>query len=248
MQDDDDAFACDGDLSQQFHDAKLMQRIDGGDRFIRKQDVGFDRQRHEHPAGLRTHVLVALASATFMLVSTQLAFFQHFGANEQYRVDPSRIASGIVMGMGFLGAGSILRSGRGIRGLTTAASLWLVAALGMAAASGMYLLATFAMLAALFVLVVLKRWERRAVQGVDHLVTLVLQEVPFDRVGFLKDAGLSSDDVRWVAVQRDVVGGTTRLSLEIASKSMAEFDAVLDRLADVPGASSIRAERPWSAD
>ena len=95
--------------------------------------VGFDRQRHEHPAGLRTHVLVALASATFMLVSTQLAFFQHFGANEQYRVDPSRIASGIVMGMGFLGAGSILRSGRGIRGLTTAASLWLVAALGMAA-------------------------------------------------------------------------------------------------------------------
>jgi putative Mg2+ transporter-C (MgtC) family protein len=210
--------------------------------------VGYDRQRRDHPAGLRTHVLVALASATFMLVSSQLAFFQHYGPGEQYRVDPSRIASGIVMGMGFLGAGSIIRTNRGVRGLTTSASLWLVAALGMASAAGMYVLAVLAAAAAMFVLVGLKRWERRAAHRVDHLVSLVIQEAPFDREALLRDAGLDPLDVRWVSVQRDLVPGVTRLSMEVSSRSMADFDRALASLAEIPGVSSVRAERPWSTD
>jgi len=89
--------------------------------------VGYEREVHEHPAGLRTHVLVCLGSALITLVS--LSFAPGYS-------DPARIAAQIVSGIGFLGAGTILRQGSIVRGLTTAASLWTVAGIGMAVAIG----------------------------------------------------------------------------------------------------------------
>jgi putative Mg2+ transporter-C (MgtC) family protein len=93
--------------------------------------IGFEREQSGHAAGLRTHLLVALASTLFMLVSTQFTFFQNYDKNDLITVDTSRIAASVVSGVGFLGAGTILRTGLSIQGLTTAASLWLVAALGL---------------------------------------------------------------------------------------------------------------------
>ncbi len=95
--------------------------------------IGYEREITGRPAGLRTHLIIALASATFMLVSTQFVFFQHYTKGNPIAVDTSRIAASVVTGVGFLGAGAILRTGIGVQGLTTAASLWLVAALGIAA-------------------------------------------------------------------------------------------------------------------
>ena len=103
--------------------------------------IGYEREMRRQPAGLRTHVLVSLASATFMVVSTQFVFFQHYVDNGVIRADMGRIASNVVVGIGFLGGGAILHSGLRIKGLTTAASLWLVAAVGLAAGSGMFVLA-----------------------------------------------------------------------------------------------------------
>src|SRR4029077_3095292 len=102
--------------------------------------IGYERDRAGRPVGLRTHVIVALASATFMVISTQFAYYQNFqlGADSAVRVDTSRIAASVVTAIGFLAGGSILRSGLTIQGLTTAAGLWLVTALGMCAGSGMY--------------------------------------------------------------------------------------------------------------
>src|SRR2546428_13898337 len=100
--------------------------------------VGYERERTEHPAGLRTHLLVSLAAATFMLVSTQFVYFQHYTKEDLVAVDTSRIAASVVTGVGFLGAGAILRTGLSIQGLTTAASLWLVAAVGLAAGGGRF--------------------------------------------------------------------------------------------------------------
>jgi putative Mg2+ transporter-C (MgtC) family protein len=100
--------------------------------------VGYEREVHEHPAGLRTHILVCMGAAVFTLVSLS------FGPGIS---DPARIAAQIVSGIGFLGAGAILRQGNIVRGLTTAASLWTVAAIGMAVGIGgptYYALATFA--------------------------------------------------------------------------------------------------------
>ena len=100
--------------------------------------VGLEREWRERTAGLRTHMLVGVGSALFTLVSAY--GFNDFlvGGSSVVRADPSRIAAQIVTGIGFLGAGAILRQGLNVRGLTTAAGLWVVAAIGMAVGAGYY--------------------------------------------------------------------------------------------------------------
>ena len=88
--------------------------------------IGFEREVHGHPAGLRTHTLVALGSALF----TELSIYG-FPSEPGQPVDPTRIAAQIVTGIGFLGGGAILKEGLNVKGLTTAASLWAGAAIGM---------------------------------------------------------------------------------------------------------------------
>ncbi len=104
--------------------------------------VGFEREIHGHPAGLRTHMLVASGSALFTVLSAY--GFREIGANQAAAIDPTRIAAQIVSGIGFLGAGAILKDGIVIRGLTTAASLWATSAVGMAAGAGEYIIAAVA--------------------------------------------------------------------------------------------------------
>jgi len=105
--------------------------------------IGFERELADKPAGLRTHVLVAFGAALFTLASQEFA-----GTS-----DPSRIAAGVVAGVGFLGAGAIFRGGGGlVHGLTTAASIWAVAAVGLTVGAGLYLLSTVATLVVLVVL------------------------------------------------------------------------------------------------
>jgi putative Mg2+ transporter-C (MgtC) family protein len=100
--------------------------------------IGIEREIRDREAGLRTHLLVAVGSALFTIVSAY--GFHDFLASGQpvIRADPTRIAAQIVTGIGFLGAGAIVRQGISVRGLTTAASLWVVAAIGMAVGAGYY--------------------------------------------------------------------------------------------------------------
>jgi putative Mg2+ transporter-C (MgtC) family protein len=98
--------------------------------------VGGEREIHGHPAGIRTHMLVALGSGIFTVMS-----IHGFGQGPGVNIDPTRIAAQIVSGIGFLGAGAILKDGVVIRGLTTAASLWATAAVGLAAGAGEYVIA-----------------------------------------------------------------------------------------------------------
>jgi putative Mg2+ transporter-C (MgtC) family protein len=104
--------------------------------------IGFEREIHGHPAGLRTHMLVAVGSGVFTVLSAY--GFNGVGAtaipNTTAQIDPTRIAAQIVSGIGFLGAGAILKDGIVIRGLTTAARLWATAAVGMAAGAGEYII------------------------------------------------------------------------------------------------------------
>jgi putative Mg2+ transporter-C (MgtC) family protein len=136
--------------------------------------IGYERDLHGRPAGLRTHAIVALASATFMVVSTRFIYFQHYSKDDLVAVDPSRIAASVVSGIGFLGAGAILRDGITIKGLTTAAGLWLVAAIGMAAGGGMYVESVFATLVGLVALTVLRRFEDRGVRVSRRRLTLTI--------------------------------------------------------------------------
>ncbi|HET9496233.1 MAG TPA: MgtC/SapB family protein [Chloroflexia bacterium] len=117
--------------------------------------VGFERERMQRPAGLRTHMLVCAGSACFTVASI-------YGFDEMGTVrDPARLAAQIITGIGFLGAGTIFRTGATVRGLTTASSIWITAAIGIVAGLGMFWLAVFTTLLTFFALYVLKTAEVR---------------------------------------------------------------------------------------
>lgn len=100
--------------------------------FILGSIIGFEREKKGRDAGLRTHILVCVGSALIMLVS----IYVYEAYKESVSLDPSRIAAGVVTGIGFLGAGAIIRSAEGNRGLTSAASVWVSAAIGLAVGCG----------------------------------------------------------------------------------------------------------------
>jgi putative Mg2+ transporter-C (MgtC) family protein len=131
--------------------------------------VGYERERANRPAGLRTHILVCLGSTLIMMVSVDM-FRMYRGATP---VDPGRIAAQVVSGIGFLGAGTILREGPTIRGLTTAASLWVVAGVGLAVGAGLYGAAVATVLIILITLETLQKVERRFISRGNHRVLLV---------------------------------------------------------------------------
>ncbi|HST06148.1 MAG TPA: MgtC/SapB family protein [Chloroflexia bacterium] len=117
--------------------------------------VGFERERVQRPAGLRTHMLVAAGSACFTVAS--IYGFQGLGANS----DPARLAAQIITGIGFLGAGAIFRTGDTVKGITTASSIWITAAIGILVGVGMIYLAVFTTIMTWIVLFVIKTVEVR---------------------------------------------------------------------------------------
>ncbi|HKZ03952.1 MAG TPA: MgtC/SapB family protein [Methylomirabilota bacterium] len=138
--------------------------------------IGYERDTRGRPAGLRTHLIVSLASSLFMVVSTQFAYYQRYAPGDIVSVDPSRIGSYVAAGIGFLGAGAILRTGISVQGLTTAAGLWLVAAIGLAAGAGMYPEGVLATAIGLVALWALRRLEDKDEGGERRKVSLVFDE------------------------------------------------------------------------
>lgn len=122
--------------------------------------VGLEREKHGRPAGLRTHLLVALGACLMMVISEAFQLkYGGFDTNSAIRLDPGRTAAQIITGIGFIGAGVIIKEGITVRGLTTAASLWLVAGLGMAFGMGLFLPGVMATILALMSLIFLKMLE-----------------------------------------------------------------------------------------
>jgi len=117
--------------------------------------IGFERSSRRQVAGLRTHILISVGAACLMLLSIWLPQYFFNGS------DPGRIAAQVVTGMGFLGAGAIIKLGNDVKGLTTAASLWVIAAVGMTIGAGMYLAALVTEVIALLTLVLLNKIERK---------------------------------------------------------------------------------------
>jgi putative Mg2+ transporter-C (MgtC) family protein len=148
--------------------------------------IGLERSIHGRPAGFRTHTLVCTASSLLMLLAT---FQWHLIAGapmETVRVDPTRMAQGIMTGIGFLGAGVIIKERMKIRGLTTAASLWLTASIGVVIGMGLYFAAFLATLLALGVLVFF-RWIEASI---PTLQTAQLS------VRFISHDNMTEDDLR----------------------------------------------------
>jgi putative Mg2+ transporter-C (MgtC) family protein len=123
--------------------------------------IGFERTFHGRPAGFRTHALVSIASTLLMLATVYQSDWMTATPLEAIRTDPTRMAQGIMTGIGFLGAGVIFKEGLTVRGLTTAASIWMTAAIGILVGVGFYLPAVIGTVATLIVLGVFRTIESR---------------------------------------------------------------------------------------
>lgn len=141
--------------------------------------IGVERELRDREAGIRTHLLVSLGSALFTLVSAY-GFHEFLASGDNViRADPTRIAAQIVTGIGFLGAGAIIREGLSIRGLTTAATLWVVAAIGMACGAGYYWPAAAATVLTIFALWPLRVLAYRLIEHIkpeENRLTVELKE------------------------------------------------------------------------
>ncbi len=137
--------------------------------------IGFERQTHGRAAGFRTQLLVCVACVLLMIISE--GFSVRAALHPEFtRVDPTRIAAGALAGIGFLGAGVILKMGFNVQGLTTAACIWVVAAIGLAIGAGEYFASVVVFIITFFSLWVLRIWETKLPRRLYKYVTLVTDE------------------------------------------------------------------------
>jgi len=131
--------------------------------------IGLQREKAERPAGLRTHTLVCLGSTVFTIIS-------YLGFSSLEGVDPSRVAAGVITGIGFIGAGVIFRQGPLIKGVTTAASIWIVASIGISLGTKLYYLAALATILGFLTLSILKYIEDRVIKLPNYVVRITVLE------------------------------------------------------------------------
>ncbi|MCE5286303.1 MAG: MgtC/SapB family protein [Pelosinus sp.] len=136
--------------------------------------IGYERQAHNKSAGLRTHMLVSVGSCLIMILSIQM-FRDVEGLTN---ADPARLAAQVVSGIGFLGAGSIIKEGPTVNGLTTAASLWVVAGLGLAVGSGYYVIALATTIICFLTLTFLGRVEKKYYYANNWEVVVIMKNTP----------------------------------------------------------------------
>ncbi|GAB6090205.1 MgtC/SapB family protein [Spirochaeta dissipatitropha] len=154
--------------------------------------IGWERESNSQPAGLRTHMLICMGAALVMILSSAIA--RQFPVEQG--ADPARIAAQVISGVGFIGGGAILRMRGGVKGITTAASLWVAAGLGLTVGAGLYLIAVLATLLILFTLRSLSRFENRMVNSVvlrrlEVAALLKYPDVEFQIRELLDKAGLT---------------------------------------------------------
>lgn len=157
--------------------------------------IGLEREANNQPAGLRTHILICMGSSLIMLLSIYIP--QTFIGSTNS--DPGRIAAQVVSGIGFLGAGAIMKYGLNVRGLTTAASIWVIAALGLAIGAGMYIACIWGTLILLIALVLLNLIEKKIFTG-RYLKRLNV---------YTKNAEVSTDELKKILKKHQIKVKTT---------------------------------------
>lgn len=201
--------------------------------------IGFERELHDRPAGLRTHMLVCLGSCLLMITSVEV-FFMYRHMTEP---DPGRIAAQVVSGIGFLGAGTIMREGVTVRGLTTAASLWVVAALGLAVGTGLYFAAAVAAVLGLATLSYLPRLERSFFSDRSRRrFTLLVEDCPgmIGKVGSV--LGQHGIDIKGIELKPTGEDDTVTLGLSVIVPKGVSFGAVAEALMNLDGVRSYIAD------
>ena len=194
--------------------------------------VGFERERSHQPAGFRTHMLVCIGSALVMVTAEYL----RLKYQSEIAIDPTRLGAQVISGIGFLGAGTIIRHGSTVRGLTTAAGLWAVSCIGLAVGSGFYegaIIATLFTTMTLWLTKPLKRWHSRKQ---DEVVLMIqMRRLDHDLQPLLDQIGKTAVDIRQIQIAPAPDGGyLLRLCLRSCNpQNKLALVQEISRLADV---------------
>jgi putative Mg2+ transporter-C (MgtC) family protein len=195
--------------------------------------IGLDRERHQRSAGLRTHALVGLASCLFTIVSA-FGFSDALGSHVS--LDPSRVAAQVASGIGFIGAGAIIMRRQAVRGLTTAASIWTVAALGMAVGCGLYMAATAATLIALLLLLAVKMLEKRLEKDRrEQKIVATFDSGTVTLAGIIATLDSAGVQPTRISVQASENKGEQRVRIGVKKEDSQKIGKVLQDLATMPG-------------
>lgn len=199
--------------------------------------IGLERERKDWAAGLRTHMLVCTGSCLIMLVS---AFgFADVLSTDHVTLDPSRIAAQVVSGIGFIGAGAILFSKQGtVRGLTTAAGLWTVAAIGLATGGGLYFAAGATTVIALIILWALQPLEQRYSNKFRHKILRIVASHDISNINLLKNL-LGNDAVKVQAFHLEREEDAFVFQLTFEHRDAPTVDALISELKKEPAVKEI---------
>lgn len=197
--------------------------------------IGYERERDSQPAGLRTHMILALGAALVMILSVNIGI--------KYGSDPSRLAAQVVSGIGFLGAGAILRFGFNVKGLTTASTLWTTAMVGMAIGYGYYLVSLFAVVITIIVLTLVERFEKKFVRV--NVIRTVVVDV-HEREGILREVRKTiskmADALLAFSVQKSVKNKHMRLEIVARFNRNEKLEDMLEVISSIEGVKGIKIE------
>lgn len=198
--------------------------------------VGFERKRKGQMAGLRTFALISMGATLAMLVSIYVCQ-EYVGLKNG---DPGRIAAQVITGVGFIGAGAIIQMKGSVRGLTTAAGIWMVSTIGLAVGVGMYLLSIAATLLILFILVQLERFEHRVDMGSESRIIRMKVGAIVENIDEYRHT-LKRHRVSLlnVYVDYDYTERTTRLNLVVLVKETTDYIRLFKALSEINPTSSI---------
>jgi putative Mg2+ transporter-C (MgtC) family protein len=210
-------------------DGELVLRL--GLALVLCATIGFERSTRDEVAGMRTHALVGLGAALFTLVSVY--GFEDFGTSALARPDPTRIAAQVVSGIGFLGAGAIIREGLTVRGVTTASSLWIVSAIGMASAVGFYVGAVATTALVLVVLILLRRFRAAVMPSVRAGYVVLDVELTRDGHSAAVNAILARHRIRIESMRSDLAADGEHLHVELRLPPRLDFAPVLDEVREL---------------
>lgn len=199
--------------------------------------IGYERKRKGQIAGVRTFSLICMGATLAMILSIYVPQV-YLGLKNG---DPSRIAAQVVSGIGFLGAGAIIQMKGSVRGLTTAAGIWMVAALGLSVGVGMYTIALVATLLILFILMQLERIEHRMSGGREARIIRIETSVIISDIDVYRDA-LAKYDVTLsnFYLSCDYEAGVTRLNLMVLASDRIDFIVLFDKLRQLNPTRSIQ--------
>ena len=206
--------------------------------FVLGGAIGIEREIHGRPAGLRTHILVCVSATMIMVASqTHVQFPYPIPADGRINIDPGRIVAGIMTGIGFLGAGAIIRLGDLIRGITTAACIWFVAALGIVIGEGCYALALLSTGSILMILITLQWLEHRFHPVVYHAIQISASLEKAADVESRCQTILKKEHIRIQnkAYSLSQETGQSEITFNVRMKDRMQSGAVIRDLAKIPG-------------